>query len=101
MSGWDNSIVFIMTPSGISQISEQEREDCVVVYLNIDEDVRRERMRKRSDGGFDKIDRRIEADNKDFKGFIEKVDIVITDPLFKAEGVIQNILKVAYEEPPF
>lgn len=94
-SGWKNSDVFIMTPSGISQISEQDRENCIIVYFKIDEDIRRKRMLKRSDNGFDKIERRIEADNKDFKGFLPKADIVITDPLFDSNNAIKDILLMA------
>lgn len=92
---WENSLIFIMTPSGIEHITESDREDCVIVYLNIEEKVRRERMSKRSDNGFDKIERRVKADNEDFKDFLPEVNIVITDPLFDAESTIQDILDMA------
>lgn len=94
---WNKSVVFIMTPSGVAQISEEDKKGCVIVYLKIDEDIRRERMSKRSDNGFDKVKRRIEADNKDFEGFLHEADMLITDPTFDTEEVIKNILSEAYE----
>jgi len=92
---WENSDVFIMTPSGVEQISAEDRENCIVVYFKIEEDVRRERMGKRKDNGFDKIERRILADNEDFKGFLPEADMVITNPLYDSDIVIKDILDMA------
>lgn len=91
--GWENSDVFIMTPSGISQINRKDRKNCYIVYLDIDEEVRRERMVKRLDNGFDDIERRIKADNEDFEGFENKAHMIITDPFFDANVVIAELLK--------
>ena len=73
------SNLFIMTPSGISQLSKEDREESVIVYADIDETTRRGRMSKRRDA--DDVDRRIEADEKDFLNFID-YDFSITDPAF-------------------
>jgi len=48
-SSWERSEVFIKTPSAIKQLSREERRECLVVYLDIGERTRRERMDKRSD----------------------------------------------------
>lgn len=73
------SNLFIMTPSGISQLSKEDREESIIVYADIDETTRRGRMSKRRDA--DDVDRRIEADEKDFLNFID-YDFSITDPAF-------------------
>ena len=88
---WENADVFIMTPSGVSTIKPEDRKNCVVVYIDIDEDIRRKRVSLRSDA--DSTERRIKADQKDFAGFID-YDYRITDPLFNTEEWI-NILKQA------
>ena len=92
---WENAHIFIMTPSGITHITEADRKDCIIVYLNIAESVRRERMQKRSDGGFDKIERRIEADNADFTNFFYAADVIIMDPMFDRDFMIKAILDKA------
>lgn len=77
--------VFIMTPHEISQMTDQDRKNCFIVYLDIDEDVRRDRLGKRNDGN-DSIDRRLNADNFDFSEF-DTWDLKIIDPEFDPELV--------------
>jgi guanylate kinase len=79
LKSWQESDIFIMTPSGISQIKPEERKECFIIYLDIPEPIRRERVAKRSDA--DSVERRIEADRKDFAGFMD-YDMRITDPNF-------------------
>jgi len=86
------SNLLIMTPSGISKLTERDRETSFIVYLDIDERIRRKRMNKRNDA--DSTDRRIESDEKDFKDFID-YDFCITNPKFgpkDAERIIENSL---------
>jgi len=71
--------LFIMTPSGIAQVHKRDREKSVVIYLDIPEEIRRDRLKERSDA--DSVDRRIEADEKDFKDFTD-YNIHITNPEF-------------------
>ena len=59
-----------MTPNELSQISEEDRKSSFVVYLNIDQSIRKERLLERNDNN-DSIDRRIVADGEDFKGFMD------------------------------
>lgn len=62
-----NGHIFIMTPRGVNKIPEKYRKTSMVIYLDIDESVRKERLMLRSDA--DSVDRRLEADRKDFEGF--------------------------------
>jgi guanylate kinase len=82
------SNLFIMTPSGLSKMKEIDRKESVVVYLDIDEDIRRERLSKRNDA--DKIERRLEADKKDFNSFTD-FDYAIFDPFFSAKDPIFDL----------
>lgn len=91
MDDWNNAEVFIMTPGGINKINKSDRKDCVVTFIDIDESTRRKRIELRSDA--DNVERRIKADKKDFKGFID-YDYRITDPKFDAEEWI-TILNTA------
>jgi len=85
MDDWDNADVFIMTPSGVATIKPEDRKDCVVVFINVSETIRRRRMDMRSDS--DTTERRLKADKEDFKGFID-YDYRITDPNFSADDWI-------------
>jgi len=83
LSQWsqaDGDDVFIMTPTGLSHVGEQDRKDCLVIYVDIDIEVRRDRLMKRDMPG-DSIERRIQADEDDFNGFTN-YDIRITNPDF-------------------
>jgi guanylate kinase len=71
--------VFIMTPSGLAHMSKEDRAESFVVYFDIDIDIRRQRLSERSDA--DTVDRRIEADERDFSDFVN-YDYVITNPNF-------------------
>ena len=61
--------LFIMTPSGVSKIHPEDRKNTMVIYFDIPEHVRRERLMKRADA--DKVDRRLAADCLDFEGFTD------------------------------
>ena len=84
--GWRKSDVFIMPPSGVSTIKPKDRKNCVIVYINIPEETRRQRMDLRSDA--DTTERRLAADKKDFKGFLD-FDYFIKDPNFDADEWIK------------
>ncbi len=84
---WENSRVFIMTPSGVSKIKPEDRDSCLIVYLDIPEDIRRERIAKRSDA--DSVDRRIEADRLDFKNFTD-YDLTVYNPYFEVDSILEK-----------
>jgi guanylate kinase len=71
--------IFIMTPHGISKVKEIDRKTSFIMYFDIDQDIRKERLMLRNDA--DKVDRRILADEEDFKDFTD-FDIRITNPDF-------------------
>lgn len=89
LKSWEDSTVFIMTPSGTKHISYKDREECVFVYFDIPKDTRLERIKKRSDA--DSAERRVEADEKDFKGFSD-FDIRVTNPKFNSEDLYTTII---------
>ena len=61
---FQNDKLFIMTPKGLSHLSEEDRNESGVLYLNIPSEIRRERMLARN-GNADSVDRRMEADELD------------------------------------
>lgn len=80
------SQVFIMTPGEIVQIDEDSRKECFIVYLDIDEETRRSRILHRNDDN-DSVNRRLEADEIDFKDF-KDYDLKIRDPQFEVEMIL-------------
>lgn len=82
---FENNQLFIMTPHEISTLNKEDRKKCFVVYLDIDESIRRARITKRNDDN-DSINRRMEADEADFKYFVD-YDLKITDPDFETDMV--------------
>jgi len=90
---WETKTVFIMTPSGTKCIPEEDRKHCVFVYFDIPMDVRRERLSKRSDA--DSVERRINADERDFADF-KDFDIRIKNPEFDVEKLYTTILTYYY-----
>ena len=69
--------VFIMTPTGLSHVDEDSRKRSFVIFIDIDEEIRRQRMLERDMPG-DSVERRLEADRKDFENFTN-YDIRITN----------------------
>jgi len=84
-----NSDLFIMTPSGVSKLDPLDRKESFIVYFDINYDVRRERLMERRDA--DLVDRRLDADELDFKEFRD-FDYSITDPNFEVGGDWADLL---------
>jgi guanylate kinase len=72
--------LFIMTPGGISHISGEDRKESFIIYLDVDQEKRRKRLEERIMPG-DSVERRIIADEEDFKDF-NNYDIRITNDDF-------------------
>ena len=72
--------IFIMTPTGLSHVDDDSRKKSFVIFIDIDEETRRKRMLAREMPG-DSVERRIQADFRDFNGFTN-YDIRITNPDF-------------------
>jgi guanylate kinase len=83
---FNNAQAFIMTPGEISQIDSETRKGCFVVYLDIDRRIREGRILGRNDNN-DSVNRRLDADEIDFKYF-KDYDLKITDPEFEVDMVI-------------
>ncbi len=83
---FNDSQVFIMTPGDLSQIDQETRKKCFVVYLDIDRKIREHRILKRNDNN-DSVLRRLDADEIDFNDFRD-YDLKITDPEFTATEVL-------------
>lgn len=60
--------IFIMTPTGISKIKPEDRGKCFIIFIDIPTEVRRDRLNLRIMPG-DTLDRRLNSDDLDFKGF--------------------------------
>jgi len=75
-----NDDVFIMTPTGISKLHAADRKSSFIIYIDIPTEIRRTRLTERNDNA-DSIERRLEADDKDFQNFTD-YDIKITDHNF-------------------
>jgi guanylate kinase len=82
---FERAQVFIMTPGEFSKIDAETRKNCFVVYLDIDREIREERILRRRDKN-DSVQRRLDSDEEDFKGFGD-YDLRVTDPDFTAEDV--------------
>lgn len=85
VDNFENNQLFIMTPHEISQLTDKDLSNCFVVYLDIDIEIRRNRLMKRNDNN-DSIERRLLSDIEDFKGY-NYYDLKITDPEFDAESI--------------
>jgi guanylate kinase len=82
---FEESQIFIMTPGEFENISDEIREECFVIYLDISRDVRESRLYRREDKN-DSIKRRLDSDEIDFKNFTN-YDLRITDPDFNADDI--------------
>lgn len=99
---WEKADLFIMTPTGLSHVTMKDRVNATIVFLNIDRDTRRVRLRKRT-STFDTVERRLEADDSDFESFEKNMgyDISITDPIFdldKEENTISFTRRIQFLE---
>ena len=72
--------LFIMTPSGVSNIKPEDRTSSFIIYTDIEMSIRMTRLTNRNMPG-DSMDRRIQADEVDFMGF-DDYDLKVTNPDF-------------------
>lgn len=87
---FNNNQLFIMTPHEISTIEIEDRKKCFIVYLDIEEEVRRSRISRRNDNN-DSVERRINSDREDFKNFRD-YDLRITDPDFDVDMIYELMM---------
>lgn len=72
--------VMILNAEAVDLLSDEYRNRLFVIYLNIDEETRKSRLETRNDQD-DSIDRRIKADNDQFRNF-SNFDCIITNNNF-------------------
>lgn len=80
---FESSQLFIMTPHEVAQIDPVTRKRCFVVFLDIDREIRKQRVLKRKDMN-DSVERRFAADDIDFQGFTD-YDMQVTDHEFEVD----------------
>jgi guanylate kinase len=71
--------LFILSPSGLETLPKPLREKSFVIYVNPPLEIRKQRLLQRNDA--DDVERRLEADQKDFGDFRD-YDILITNEDF-------------------
>jgi guanylate kinase len=72
--------LFIMTPRGLEHLKPHDRAQSLIIFIDIPENIRRERLMHREMPG-DSVERRLESDRLDFAGF-KNYDIRITNSDF-------------------
>jgi guanylate kinase len=90
---WKNKNLFIMTPSGTLHVPKEDRESCTFVYFDIPLNIRRERLSKRSDS--DSVDRRIKADEIDFKD-LKDFNVRVTKPEFNCASLFETLINYVH-----
>jgi guanylate kinase len=81
----ENNLI-IMAPGDLNQLPMTDIWSSYIVYFCIPEEIRRERLSKRNDA--DNVERRLEADRKDFKTF-KCYNHIITKSDFSKEDLKQ------------
>jgi guanylate kinase len=79
VQSFKNNNVFIMTPNGVSAIKPEDRKNCVVIFVDINYDIRLNRLMKRADHS--KSVERLQSDEEQFKNFLD-YDVRITNEDF-------------------
>jgi guanylate kinase len=87
---WDKSDIFIMTPAGIGKLSPKYRNKSFVILVDVDEIERIKRLKMRNDTS-DSIERRIKADEIDFRKFAN-FDTVLFN--FNKENIQYTLMKL-------
>ena len=80
--------IFIMTPHGISLIKPEDRKETLVIFFNVPEDIREDRLQDRGDTA-DSNERRMKADSNDFSQYTDW-DVQISDPNFNLKELIDH-----------
>lgn len=78
---WNNLDVFIMETHGISQISEEDRKSCFIMYLNPPLADRIKRLKELRGWDDENISHRTTMDDDKFNTFVD-YDIEINNPKF-------------------
>lgn len=91
-SDYLDSDVLIMNVDGLDLLGDATRKECFVVYVDIEEDVRRHRLHSRKDA--DIVERRIMSDREQFTNF-DDYDYRISNPQFNVDKYIFGALRIS------
>jgi dephospho-CoA kinase len=80
-----------MTPSGIRNLDKDKRKDSFVVLVEVSEEERLRRLKLRNDSS-DSVERRMEADKKDFDGFRDYNFILYNNGFTDINMLVQKML---------
>lgn len=83
--------VIIVNPEGLKKLKEMPNLNPVSFYILVDEEVIWNRLRKRGDNASE-ARRRLEEDDKDFKGIDVYIDYAFRNDLIKPELLAEMIL---------
>jgi dephospho-CoA kinase len=86
---FNNSELFIMTPYEVSNINKNDRKSSFIIFIDIPEEIRYNRILERNDSS-DKVTRRIESDREDFNNFSD-YDLKLCDSEFNIDDVYSLI----------
>ena len=78
---WEERDIFIMETEGISKIKAEDRKSCFIIFLDPPKDSRIKRMAVERGWKWDEISKRLDFDEKCFKGFSD-YDIKLTNAYF-------------------
>ena len=89
-----NNSVIILNPDGIKQIKKKNISSICTFYLDASKDTRLHRLSQRGDDP-DEVNRRLEADDKDFKDIKKYVQyVVFTDKGIDPKCIAKEIIDV-------
>lgn len=80
ISEFEHCDVLILNREAVDLLPDEIRAQCVVLFLDIDQTIRRQRMEQRNDTA-DSLERRIQADEEQYKNFTN-FDIRVTNADF-------------------
>lgn len=89
---FNKSNLLIMTPKGIDKLKPEDREESYIIYLDIEESIRKTRMESRKDA--DNTERRLYTDRIDFENFTN-YDMKIKNPSFGDAEVNEILIKIS------
>lgn len=93
----DNSVI-ILTPDGFREVKDKLGDNITSIYIYTNNSTIKKRLIERGDET-NEAERRLESDNKDFKGFENEVDkIVYNNDGTDINNVIEKILQFVEKE---
>jgi len=93
---WIDKDAFVFTPGGVESMSNEDIENSVIWYIDVPEEVRRDRLMKRSDT--DSVERRIEADRIDFsvnEKYLSRGYRLVAPGDFDVSYIVEKIIESA------